>query len=81
MSIDDVWLEPIVAGLLAGAICEVLTAGSGEPIDPDERPDWATLTECDLQALADGDAQTIKTSGHGDLYRLESVDVETETDE
>ncbi|GGK63581.1 hypothetical protein [Haloarcula sebkhae] len=47
--------------------------------DDSEQSDWATLTHCDLQALGDGDAQTIQT-GSGDLYRLEAVDVETNDD-
>jgi hypothetical protein len=58
--------------LLAQAIWQRRNDGD----DDSEQYDWATLTHCDLQALADGDAQTIQTSGHGDLYRLEAVDVE-----
>ena len=77
----DIWLEAIGAALLSCAVYEVLTGTRSTDGDRDDRPDWATLTECDLQALADGDAQTIRTSGTGDLYRLEAVDVETNTDE
>jgi len=79
MKSGNVWLEAIGAGLLAGAIYTVLTASHSDTDAPDERPDWATLNECDLQALAAGDAQTIQT-GNGDLYRLEAVDVENSED-
>ncbi|NLV14414.1 hypothetical protein [Haloarcula argentinensis] len=67
------WL--LFCGLLAHAIWE----RSRNDNDDRDQPDWATLNECDLQALGDGDAQTIQT-GSGDLYRLEAVDMDTSDD-
>mgnify|MGYP000224074060 FL=1 len=67
----------LFCGLLAHTIWQHARSDSD---DDSEQPDWATLQECDLQALSDGDAQTIQT-GSDDLYRLEAVDVDTQSDE
>jgi len=69
------WL--LFCALLAHAIWERTRPET--PTD-DDRPDWATLTDCDLQALEAGNSQTVQT-GQGDLYRLEAADVGGDTDE
>ncbi|TQR22077.1 hypothetical protein C9J85_03120 [Haloferax sp. wsp5] len=51
------------SGTLSCAVYEVLTGTRSTDGDRDDRPDWATLTECDLQALADGDARPSAPAG------------------
>ncbi|MDG5778194.1 hypothetical protein VB773_01475 [Haloarculaceae archaeon H-GB2-1] len=47
-----------------------------EPSNTDgDRPDWATLTDLDLDALADGETRRVRTAD-GDTLRLEAVDGE-----
>jgi hypothetical protein len=57
-------------------LVEILTDSTG---DATAQPDWANLTDLDLEALEDGETRRIRTVG-GDTYRLEAETVETEED-
>jgi hypothetical protein len=54
--------------------------GESPAVDPDDRPDWAELTDSDLQALHAGDSQTVQTR-QGELVRLAAVEEGTDSDE
>lgn len=61
-------------GWIAAAlvIAALESRGYDEPADPEELPDGAILDDTDLQALADGDTQTVQTR-QGELVRLAAV--------
>ncbi|MBX0322474.1 hypothetical protein EGH21_05460 [Halomicroarcula sp. F13] len=73
---DEV-LQALGVGLLAAALIATVERRGRDRAqsETDERPDHAVLTEVDLTALADGEAQTVGTA-QGETVRLEAVDVE-----
>jgi len=76
-STDWFLLGWIAAALLIAAL---ESQGYDEPTEPDERPDGAILDDCDLQALAEGDTQTVQTQ-RGELVRLAAVEEGDESSE
>lgn len=71
--VDYFLLGAIATCLLIAA---VERAVDFEPVDGDDRadhPDWATLDDCDLQALQGGDEQTVQTV-RGETVRLAAVE-------
>ncbi|GGN97663.1 hypothetical protein [Haloarcula pellucida] len=78
----DEMLQALGVGLLAAALIAMVERNARDRAQSgsDERPDHAVLTEVDLTALADGEAQTVGTA-QGETVRLEAVGVEEETDE
>jgi len=60
----------IAAALLIAAL---ESRAAPEPPDTEELPDGAILDDCDLQALTDGDTQTVQTC-RGELVRLAAVE-------
>jgi len=71
-------LEALGVGLLTfvllSAAFRAAESGKDQGHDrADDRPDCAILDDCDLQALADGDTQTVQTR-RGELVRLAAVE-------
>jgi hypothetical protein len=69
----------LIGWIAACLVIWLIESRSDTPTADDDRPDYAILTECDLLALADGDAQTVQT-GHGELVRLAAVEEGNDSD-